>query len=221
MNTGPEPQRMSDRQLKHITRDVEDGCYDYSYDGGQALKALLAEAVRARAVEEKVGAIVAVTDLLAENDAASRARPMAEQLDYLSASLAAILDPEQIPRETLLAIGAHVMRLGVLVTEARTQATYLKAARDGNLAMHFEIERVRQEVGGTRTTRREWRVKIPGRAPVYFGEDEDRARAWVGHRDLMGAEQATLQDRLTFLGDWRDAPPKTEVASNQEPAPGR
>lgn len=219
-----ESPRMSDHQISRLLRDAEDGCYDYSYGGGEAVKQLAAEALRARAVEDKVKALIPkgldkVLDW--DGDGLLRERSPADQLEYLSARLAAILDPEQLPEQTLILIAGIVIRLGVLAPQERQQATDLERARKANLNLHYEINRVRREVGGARTTRHEWRIKIPGRAAMHFGGDEDRARAWIGHRQLMGADEATLQDRLTFLGDWRDVPPKAEVASDQEPAAQR
>jgi hypothetical protein len=102
---------------------------------------------------------------------------------------------------TIQELLAEVDRCRAAEAKLRTRCERLGEA---NLQFHYDIERVRMEVGGTRTARIEWRVKHPLRAPLWFGDDEEAARARLTNLvETWGPHDFRLQDRLTFVGDWR------------------
>lgn len=107
----------------------------------------------------------------------------------------------QIVYGTIQELLAEVERARTAEAESRARCERLSEA---NLQLHYDIERVRMEVGGTRTARIEWRVKHPLRASLGFGDDEEGARTCLTNLvETWGPHDFRLQDRLTFVGDWR------------------
>jgi hypothetical protein len=51
-----------------------------------------------------------------------RKRPIPDQLDYLGEQLAAQMNPGDIPRDTLIAMGAAIVNMGAIATELRKRA---------------------------------------------------------------------------------------------------
>lgn len=65
-----------------------------------------------------------------------RQRPIPEQLDYFAEKLAAQINPGDVPREAIIAMGATIVGIGAIATELRKQATAasheeLQHERDG------------------------------------------------------------------------------------------
>jgi hypothetical protein len=107
----------------------------------------------------------------------------------------------QIVYGTIQELLAEVDRAREAETKSRARCELLVKA---NLRLHYDIERARIEVGGTRRARTEWRVKHPLRAPLGFGDDEEGARTCLTNLvETWGPHDFRLQNRLTFVGDWR------------------